>query len=204
VFLVSSSREQEINEVLLSAIRSLSAGIASLKIAVELLTTRVEDLHEDVLKLTKLMTQTLSEFQERSEKLITRMSEFSEKTPSEFKMSFDLFLERLSKKVSEMMEEYNKLLDELSLIRGKLSEGLISVFSECNELKSEVATVRSSNKDLSLLLTELLATFERESAAIKAKLHDIELLLVDMSVRVGKTAEVQGELREELKKRSSE
>lgn len=183
---MSSPREQRVNEVLMNAIRSLSAGIASLKIAIELLTSRVEDLHEDVLKMSNLISQTSSEFQERSENLVAKMNEFSEKTPSELKMTFDLFLEGLSKKMSEVVEKYNEMLDELSLIRGKLSEGLISVFSECNELKSEVATVRSSNKDLSLLLTELLATFEKESASIKAKLHDIELLLVDISVRLGK------------------
>jgi len=176
----------------MNAIRSLSAGIASLKIATELLTTRVEDLHEDILKLTDLMTKSLSEFEEKSENLITKMGELSEKTPRELKITFDLFLEGLSRKISEVVEEYNKLLDEISLIRGKMAEGLTSVFSECNELRGEVASLRSANKDLSLLLTELLASFEKESAAIKSKLHDIELLLVDVSVRVGKLSESQG------------
>ena len=182
-------RETDMTVTLVNAVRSLSAGVASLKVAVELLTARVEELREDIARLSELMSKSVESFQTKSDDLIKKMADFSEKAPRELKLSFDLFLEGLSKTVNEIAEEYSRLLDELCLLRGKLSEGLTSVFSECNELRSEVMSLRTSQRDAILLLTELAAKFDQELSVVKSELHELELLVADLSARVNSLAE---------------
>jgi len=178
-------------DVLIEALRKLNNGIDALKITVSYLNEHVAGLQKTIDGLEKALQEHIGSMQEERrqledeiEALIKRLDERNAKFAKEIKLSMDLFLDNMSRRLEKLQDKLGELDSDIASIRAQMRELELVSTDAANVVKAETSSVRSKVSELEALVAELSTRLDKLESDILASNRENEARFGEILTRL--------------------
>ncbi|RLE97853.1 MAG: hypothetical protein DRJ63_08565 [Thermoprotei archaeon] len=178
-------------EALPEVIRTLYKGISTLKVSIELLSERVNELERTLGSVAKLIDEkttalvnTTNELKENLRDLSSTSDKLSEELPKEVADAVRNAVSQLTETINKLEDFYMNMSNELTLIKRSFGDQVTVTLESMNEIKGDILSLRAKIEDLTVCVNELSTTVRKEFDETRSKVHELELMVADLSVRL--------------------
>ncbi len=177
--------------VLIEALRKLNNGIDALKLTVSYLNERVAELQKAIGGLEKALQSHLDSmheerehFEKEVESLLGELDERNARFAKDIKLSLDLFLERMSRRLDKLQESIEELNGDVAALRAQMREYELLATDAANTVKAETSSVRSKVSEMEALIAELSSRIDRLEGDIIAANRENQAVFGEILTRL--------------------
>jgi len=178
-------------DVLIEALRKLNNGIDALKLTVGYLNKRVAELQKAIVGLENALQSHLDtmheereHFEKEVETLLSELEERNTRFAKDIKLSLDLFLERMSRRLEKLHESIEELNGDVAALRAQMREYELLATDAANTVKAETSSVRSKVSEMEALIAELSARLDRLEGDIIAANKESQAMFGEILTRL--------------------